>query len=111
MPGTRGGLADAIALYEEAIRAARAVGDSLGVAKSMLNTANVLRDYAQFERARTMFGDARDRLLAAGDSTSYARALNDLAALDILLGDPKRQSSDCRWPGDCSPRHWTRPAS
>ena len=91
------------------IRAARAVGDPLGVAKSVAprTPPTLLRDGTRSsKRARTMSGDARGRPLAAGDSTSYARALGRSSPRSTSCSaTPKRQSSDCRWPGDCSPRH------
>jgi CHAT domain-containing protein/tetratricopeptide (TPR) repeat protein len=81
-------LADASALFERATEAARAVGDSAGIAKAAINAGLVLDGLGSFAAARRALSTGRDVARAVGDSVNLGRALTDLARIDIALGDP-----------------------
>ncbi len=81
-------LGDASALLRQATDAARATGDSAGVAKTQINMGLVLDDLGDFDGARAALTAGRDGARAAADTASLGRALTNLASLDIRLGDP-----------------------
>ncbi|HEU4787920.1 MAG TPA: tetratricopeptide repeat protein, partial [Gemmatimonadaceae bacterium] len=81
-------LNDASALLDRAIEVARASGDSVDVVKATVNSGLVAQDLGAFDRARATLERARDGASALHDSTTLARALDNLASVDVLLGDP-----------------------
>ena len=53
-----------------------------------MNSGLVSQELADFERARSLFERARLGAESTHDSTTLARVLDNLAALDVTLGDP-----------------------
>ena len=74
--------------FQEAVLAARAVGDRSSEAAGLGNLALVQTDFGEFSAAREGFSS----MLAVGtdlaDTLKMANALTNLGMLDILLGDP-----------------------
>jgi CHAT domain-containing protein/tetratricopeptide (TPR) repeat protein len=83
-----GRLSDASAMFVKAAESARAINDSVALAKVQVNSGLVLNDLGDFEGGRAALVAGRDAARAAGDTGTLGRALNNLAALDITLGNP-----------------------
>ncbi|HYN81403.1 MAG TPA: CHAT domain-containing protein [Gemmatimonadaceae bacterium] len=83
-----GRLNDAAALFDSAMRTARAVADTAGVNRGAVNLALVQLDLGEFARARAGFETARASGRAMKDARLEGNALNNLAMLTIKLGDP-----------------------
>lgn len=81
-------LGDASALFVKAADAARAMNDSVALAKVAVNSGLVLSDLGDFDASRAASAAGRDGARAVHDTVTLGRALNNLAALDIRLGNP-----------------------
>jgi CHAT domain-containing protein/tetratricopeptide (TPR) repeat protein len=83
-----GRLADAAALFQNAIQTASKVADTAGINRGAANLALVHLDMGEFAKARQGFLTARAAGRAMGDPRLEGNALNNLAMLTIKLGDP-----------------------
>jgi tetratricopeptide (TPR) repeat protein len=80
--------ADAVTVYDSAGRSARAVGDRVAEATSLLNLGNIYLHEGRYRQGTDSFGRALALGHQSGDLTGQARALAGLGLGELLLGRP-----------------------
>ena len=85
---SQGRSAEAVPLFDNAIAAARRLGDSLNVAKAVMNRGLAATELGDFEGGRENFVSARVTARSAGDTRLEGKCLANLAMLEIKAGDP-----------------------
>ena len=80
--------AEAVPLLDKAIAAARRIGDSLNVAKAVMNRGLAASELGDFDGARDYLTSACVRARAVGDTILEGKCLANLAMLENKAGDP-----------------------
>ena len=83
----RGDSAAAAERFENSLRLSESSGDRRGVARSLINLANIDRMKGNYERAESRWRIALDIYLQDGDEPGQASVLNNLGTLRTTQGD------------------------